>query len=757
MATSIFFNGRRINIPQAVSKIDASALSSVSPAAVGIVALVGTAEGGEPLTVADANDMTRPSQVFDKFRSGNLRTASLFAFEPSTDEAIPGGAQRVVPVKVNPATQSTVTLQDASAVDAADLESVDYGLFTEQISISIADGTTQGKLITITFEDEEEVFDDVGGDDVFNVLYTPSTDGYDTMTGQVTSTQFLAAASKGELGLAAEISAVAPGSFPNNVSVASSAGGDTTQTLTVYGLDALGAAQFEQLALNGTTAVPGTATWTKVLGAVLDGAAVGTVTLSDDPVVTTILTLAPAALTAGVVLTTNTPVNGVPTVTIDTDDAHDVALFGESAAGVTVGEVFDMTAGNTTPVVGTVTMRKVTVMALGESPGARTVTFTANAEATSHSTFNTVQKVVDRLNTLDGFTATAVVGNPTTFLMTDMDFAAAVTLIGSAASFLADLYVFIEQLNDNSAYIDATRATSATSVPANTTSPVFLTGGVEGSATITEWQSAFDLLRRRRVNIIVPLTRDPAVHALLATHLVARAGVVRSEANGYIGIAQSDDSAETLANIKSQIQVIQTRHISPIVQDAERSDPDTGEATFYPSYIFGAIAAGMQAGSPIGEPLTHKRPFVSDIRNDASWSVETDAEALIDFGAMIAEKVDNVGIRWVRSITSHLADDNAVFTEMSANESANTAVFELRRALELKIGQRGLAGSTAAIKGLANDILGRLIDDEIIVAYRSLQVEQIGDVFPVSVEIAPVLPINFIPITVHLVAVRVAA
>ena len=61
------------------------------------------------------------------------------------------------------------------------------------------------------------------------------------------------------------------------------------------------------------------------------------------------------------------------------------------------------------------------------------------------------------------------------------------------------------------------------------------------------------------------------------------------------------------------------------------------------------------------------------------------------------------------------------------------------------------------IKGLAFDILERLIVDEIIVAFKSLTVDQIGDTFPVSVEIAPVLPINFIPITVHLVAVRATA
>ena len=150
----------------------------------------------------------------------------------------------------------------------------------------------------------------------------------------------------------------------------------------------------------------------------------------------------------------------------------------------------------------------------------------------------------------------------------------------------------------------------------------------------------------------------------------------------------------------------------------------------------------MQAGSAIAEPLTRKRPLVTDIRQDASWTVEDNIESLIDSGLMVYEKVDNVGIRCVRSITTHLADDNAVFTEMSANESANTAIFEFRTRLDRKIGQRGLSGTVAAIKGLSSGILGELIDDEIIVAHRSLQVEQIGDVFPVSVEMSPVLPIN---------------
>jgi len=247
------------------------------------------------------------------------------------------------------------------------------------------------------------------------------------------------------------------------------------------------------------------------------------------------------------------------------------------------------------------------------------------------------------------------------------------------------------------------------------------------------------------------------VHAALNAHLKFRAGKGRSEANGYVGFGTAGGAGDTKALLKSRAQALGSRHLTALGQEAERFDPDTGLATFYPPWMHGVIAAGMQAGSPIGEPLTHKLPNVTDIRNDSSWTVEDDKEELIDAGIMIAEKVDGIGVRYVRSVTTHLKDDNVVFTEMSANESANTAIFELRTAMEQRIGKRGLSGSVASLKGLASDILGRLVDDDIIVLWRALTVEQIGDVFPVSVEIAPILPINFIPITVHLVAVRTAA
>lgn len=63
------------------------------------------------------------------------------------------------------------------------------------------------------------------------------------------------------------------------VEVISSASGDTTQTLTVYGRDNSGAIISETKTLNGTTAVAFTSTFERILKAVLSATATGTVTL----------------------------------------------------------------------------------------------------------------------------------------------------------------------------------------------------------------------------------------------------------------------------------------------------------------------------------------------------------------------------------------------------------------------------------------------------------------------------------------------
>lgn len=753
MATAIFFNGRRINIPQAVSRIDASALAAVAPAAVGIVALVGTAEGGAPLTVQeDLVDATTPNKVQERYRSGDLRTAGIFCFEPSQDDAVPGGAQKEILVKVNPATQSTITLGDDDGDDALVATSKDWGEFTGQVSIEVSAGTLDGKKYVVVFETNTETFDNVGGEAIFDVVYDPSTQGYDAMTGAVSATHFRAEAERSDTGLAAQRTNDIPA--PGVLSVVSGNAGDTTQTITVYGLSGATVVS-EVFTLNGTTPVVGAQSFSKVIAVRKSAATAGTVTVSDSPVVTTLFTLTAGVLTRGILDVTNCPVaSNVLTVSIDVNAARDVVVLGLSPTGVVVSERFDMTAG-ATPVVGVAVFGRITSLLLGDIVAGRTITTEARAAETSHSQFSTVARVVDRLNTVLGFTANAIAPDYTTFRMVDADYhkspaRPAPSILTTAADFYADLYAATSLLTAQSQYVNAERATGGSLPPADTGAPVYLVGGGEGTTTITQWQEAFRLLEKRRYNLLVPLSRDPAVHSLALTHLIAKAGRLHSEAAGVVGIGTTGGAGETRTNIQAQIQSLNSRHIVAISQEINRFDPLTGEKTWYPPYILAAIEAGMKAGSAIAEPMTRKLILANDIRNDSSWSTEEDASDLIDRGLMMAEKVDGVGIRWIRSITTHLADDNLAFVEQSSNESLITFVYEFRTRLDKKVGQRGLGNQVGAITALARSEAKEMVDEEKIVGFRALKVEQVGDVFPVSIEVALVNPINFIPITVHL-------
>jgi hypothetical protein len=754
MPTAIFFNGQRIVRPGAYSKIDASALASVSPAAVGIVAIIGTAEGGKPLSVDPVDsDHTRSETVLTRYRSGNLRTAGQFAFQPANDPAIPGGAQRLVAVKVNPATQATATLPDSTPTPSVLLTSKDYGAFTNQISVEVATGTTLGKRITVQFEGTVEDFDDVGGLDTLSVAYPAAAGQWDSASLESLAASVRLNLTRADIGLVNE--RTADMSAPLTVTYVSSDAGDITQTVTLYGLDAATLPVSETRTLNGLTPVAGTQVFSKVTGCRKSAATIGTVTVADTSPIT-VFSLAPGVLTRGLLTITAMPVASALAISVDVLVAAIAVIRGKSATNTDLV----VKASLLLVVPATAVFSSITQIELGDVPVARTVT-EAGSVTFAHSTVNTVQKLLDGINQLTGFTATSEVANPTTFLPSDFDRTlAAVSATPGPGVLTADLFYFIEILNSSSAFVGGTRLASPNGVmvPANTPAPVFLGGAIEGVPTITEYQTAFTLLKKRRVNIIVPLTGDPAVASLLLTHLIERAGKLRSEANGYIGLENVAQTAPPdLARIKTLIQQVQSRHISALAQEPQRFDPDTGQATFYRSWMYAVIAAGMQAGSPIGEPLTRKLPLVTDTRQDTSWTSEDNGDELLDAGLMFSEKVDNIGIRFVRSLTTYLADDNVVFSEMSANESANTAVFRLRTGLDRRIGSRGLRGTAAALKSLANDELSRMIDEEIIFDYRALTVEQIGDVFPISVEIAPVLPVNFIPITVHLVAARAAA
>jgi len=768
MATSIFFNGRLISVPGSYSQLDASGLESVGLGASGIVAVLGTAEGGKPASAMtepkDFLRLTKPEKGKQLFRSGNLREVSDMLFAPSKDPDILAGAQEVVAMKVNPAIQSAAALGNSYG-SALVLTSVDYGAFTSQINVAIDDGTVQGKLITITFEDQVEAGDDVGGDTFFKLKYVKPTNGWDAMTAEVESSgAIVAKATRAQLGLDGDITSQLD--VNGLVDVVSSSASDVGLSLIVYGLDASAAAVSESLTLNGTTLVAGTQTFSKVLGARVTGTLVGTGTMTKHTGGTTLLTIAAGANPVkGLAKFAAGYVGNLPVTSVSSGaSTKRLLLVGLAASGAVQLEKITLTG--TTGVAGTANFSELQYLAMGEVEAAQTITFSANAGRTSVTVQSTLQKCADYYNSRyassAGFVFTMVTSK-TTFSPQNLDVTTGAQGPQSCLSpadppFYANLWTCIDWINSNSQYITVAKASGAKGgLPSNTTTATFLAGGSEGTTSFSHWQAALNLLKKVRVNSVVVLTGDPAVHAAVDAHCAYMCGIGRSERDGFVGLLNTAlDDVPTKDEAKEQAVDLNTRHIRAFPQSIERYNTAGERAEFLP-FFTAAIAAGMQAGAPPGTSLTFKYANVLALRQDTDWNPVDDAEEMIQGGLCFLENVEGVGRRFVRNVTTHLSSNNLAYIEGSVNAAVNFAAFSFRTNMEMAVGKRGFAGTINAAKGVALGTLGLLVDSIVLVAWKSLGIEMAADVLDVEVEMAPIIPVNFVKNTIHLVTIRQTA
>ena len=129
---AIYFNGKRLVKPQAVSMIDTSKLVGLSVGGGYNICLLGSCAGGEPTKMLTFID---PSEAKSTLVSGDVYAAALMAFSPSPNQ---NGASVVNTVRVNPATQSTFTpLVDSGSNSLFTAYSVGYGTATKRIQYKI--------------------------------------------------------------------------------------------------------------------------------------------------------------------------------------------------------------------------------------------------------------------------------------------------------------------------------------------------------------------------------------------------------------------------------------------------------------------------------------------------------------------------------------------------------------------------------------------------------------------------------------------
>jgi hypothetical protein len=607
MADGFTFQGQLVYTPGVYGEVNVSELGGSGPTSRGIVAVLGEwARGGEPKKPRAFTSGLGFAQVYPA-RDATILSKLLFA--PSKDaERIPNGAQSAVMIRVNPATRAQLELLDSTATVAATVQAADWGVYGNEIQVTVASGTVSGKKVTVVDADGVTwVKDNVGAQNALRLTYTATP-------GQAVATMLAAV-------------------YPNATGTSPAA--QVTYSFTRTG----GIAAFNPAAW---MAFDGTLTFTYT-----------------DPGADKVIV-----------------VKGIDKVT------------GEATTE-------SVTAGNGTTTVTTAgSWSEVTEIDISAMP-ATDVTVSGSAFALAANTYNTVQKVADRINTVGrGFAAVRLVAI-TPFAMSNMDELTAQDINGASKTFTANLWHFVT--NATFSAVTITRAATGKAIVANS-SAASLAGGTDGTAGTSDWTAG--LLAAQAVNAthIVVLTGTEAVHSLVGDHVTYMNGRGRNERTAFVG----PDSGEGFDDLYARIAALGSRNVTFCPQRIVIRD-DTGEnVTLEPCYA-ALLAAACDAGAKVDVGLTHASVDVVDVYDEPSlaldaWSVAVDRERLLQYGFNVIEAAQTGGWRWARGVTTNVADNNPFKCSIYANKNINLSLKNVRAEVEEFIGRGNAAVSSSVVR-----------------------------------------------------------
>lgn len=560
--------------------------------------------------------------------------------------------------------------------------------------------------------------------------------------------------------IAAQIVADHPanGGAGEEAEVVSANAADVGQTVVVYGYSPGGVAMSEAIVLNGTTAAAGAKKFGKITAAQLSAVAAGNVTVRAKVTDDQAFVITAGALSKGL--------NVGAGVYIPDMAALNGALQLKHAAGPGAGTFFAVVRGRTTAGVDaaervvltgafattTTLFAELHQIELGKGEAGNAIDSAGTAIDLPRSSYPYLQQVVDAVNGRRGFYATARIDGADTFLQADLDHADNAIKGASVVNYLADNYSIAKWFNDNSALVAATRPAAATGAPNVTPAAVFLVGGGEGTTTTAHWQAAYDALKGERDVVIVPLTTNAAVHAIDVAHKRHMEGAGREVRSGFVPMA----TTLTRAQLKSAIRLLNDRNTCAVAQSVTLYN-EAGVATVYGPEVLAAIAGAMRCGSDVAEPLTWKAINALAFAQNTDWDPVQNADEMIQMGLLFAREDQRVGFVWERGVTTYRTDDNPVFTEESANDSANASVKDLQNNLDTQIGTKGFAARAAIIKAMAEARLDLQVAEGTIKAWRDVDVIDLGDTYDVAYNLAAIEPTNFIPITANLIRIPSSA
>lgn len=366
--------------------------------------------------------------------------------------------------------------------------------------------------------------------------------------------------------------------------------------------------------------------------------------------------------------------------------------------------------------------------------------------------FDTVEKVVDVINSVDGFDANVLSANGDAPALLGLDGVTAQDVKASAFVVTANLRAAIDWFNGTGeGFVTAERATGATAAPA-AVNWTFLTGGEDGIVTNAQWQEAFSVLQSEDVQWVVPLSSDSAIHAMADTHVTYMSNVAGMERRAFVGgaIGMTDEDVLDAAKLLNSDR---TAMVHPGVYDYDNN----GKLMLYPPYMAAAQVGGAFSGVNPGTALTNKTLKIRGV--ERKLRNPTDTDVLIMGGVFCIEETTK-GFKVVKSITTWRVNQNYNRVEVSVGAALDFVARNVRNSVDDIKGQKGnpvtvklaLEKVESALRELARAEPmgpGVIVGDDENPAYRKLKATLEGDVLRIEFECSPVIPINYIPIVIH--------
>lgn len=368
--------------------------------------------------------------------------------------------------------------------------------------------------------------------------------------------------------------------------------------------------------------------------------------------------------------------------------------------------------------------------------------------------YKTVQELVDRINVVTGFAASVQDGNGTKPTLQGLDFVTNQDVRTADYVAVAHLQAIVDWFNGvGEGFVNATRPAGVGALPANI-GFTYLTSGSDGTVTNTEWQNAYTTLQTEDVQWVVPVSSDASIHAMNDTHCAFMSNVMRMERRGIVGTASgTTDSAAITAAKALNSDRTSLVHLGFYDFNAD------GVLTLYPPYITAAAIAGGFAGVNPGTPLTNKafkfRGLERNLRNP------TDTDVLINGGVLCVENTPT-GFKCVKSITTWLINDNYNRVEVSVGTALDFVARNVRQALDVlrgeKANQIALSRAVSITESTLRELAraepqgpGVLAGNAESPPYKGITASIEGDVLRVEFQCSPVLPVNYVLVSIFAV------